>query len=159
MFKRYLWAVVLILALVMTSCGGDAAPAPTTEVLEPPAAEPDAEMPAGKYSEAPMLAEMVAAGDLPPVDERLPAVPFVVDKGALISAEDLPDWTPGKYGGTLRLGHSSANWNPDVFVMMDEAILQGQGIGMEGIQGNVVESFQTVWRAPAPKEIVTPSLP
>lgn len=144
MFKRYLWALVVILALVVTSCGGDATPAPATAVPEPPVSEPepDAAMPAGKYKEAPMLVEMVEAGDLPPVDERLPAVPFVVDKGVMISAEDLPDWTPGKYGGTLRLGHSSANWNPDVFVMMDEAMLQGQGIGMEGIQGNVVESFE-----------------
>jgi len=142
MFKRYLWAVVLVLALVMTSCGGDATPPPTDEVPEPPASEPDAAMPESKYSEAPMLAEMVDAGDLPPLDERLPVVPFVVDSGVLISEEDLPDWQPGKYGGTLQVGHSSANWNPDVFVMLDEALLQGEGIGMEGIQGNVVESFE-----------------
>ena len=30
------------------------------------------------FSEAPMLAEMVAAGDLPPVEERLPDDPYVV---------------------------------------------------------------------------------
>jgi hypothetical protein len=29
-------------------------------------------MPESKYKEAPMLAEKVAAGELPPVDERLP---------------------------------------------------------------------------------------
>ena len=34
-------------------------------------------MPAGKYGEAPMLAALVAAGELPPVDDRLPANPFV----------------------------------------------------------------------------------
>jgi peptide/nickel transport system substrate-binding protein len=33
----------------------------------------------GPYSEAPMLAEMVAAGTLPPVEERLPANPRVVE--------------------------------------------------------------------------------
>jgi peptide/nickel transport system substrate-binding protein len=31
------------------------------------------------YSEAPMLADMVAAGELPPVEERLPANPMVVE--------------------------------------------------------------------------------
>lgn len=31
--------------------------------------------------------------------------------------------------------------------------------GLTVTQANVVESFQTVWRAPAPKEIVTPSMP
>ena len=45
------------------------------------------------YYEAPMLAEMVAKGDLPPVDQRLPEEPFV--------------WTPveevGTYGGTLNV--------------------------------------------------------
>ena len=31
----------------------------------------------GKYGEAPMLAALVAAGELPPVDERLPVNPSV----------------------------------------------------------------------------------
>ena len=146
MFKRCLWAIVLIVALATTSCGERGAAAPT-EVPDAPTAETqpagdEAAVTSGKYSEAPMLAAMVEAGELPPVDERLPAVPFVVGSGTLISEEDLPDWQPGKYGGTLQVGHSVANWNPDVFVMLDEALLQGQGIGMEGIQGNVVESFE-----------------
>ena len=45
---------------------------------------------AGK--EAPMLAELVAAGELPPVEERLPNEPKVKDEMAEI----------GQYGGTLR---------------------------------------------------------
>lgn len=46
---------------------------------------------AQQYNEAPMLAEMVAAGDLPPVEERLPAKPFVRQVHSEI----------GTYGGTL----------------------------------------------------------
>ncbi|MBN1220698.1 MAG: hypothetical protein JXM69_17385, partial [Anaerolineae bacterium] len=42
------------------------------------------------YSEAPMLADMVAAAELPPVDERLPEKPLVVP----------PVDTIGQYGGT-----------------------------------------------------------
>jgi peptide/nickel transport system substrate-binding protein len=142
MFKHSLWAVMLILALALAACGGTATP--DTAAPEPPAAveEPPAPEVVDQYSEAPMLTAMVEAGTIPPIEERLPSTPFVVASDVLISAEDLPDWTPGKYGGTLRLAHSVANWNPDVFVMMDEAMLQGKGIGMEGIQGNVVESYE-----------------
>ena len=46
----------------------------------------------GKYKEAPMLAELVKAGKLPPVDERLPDSPMV-----------LTPPKPGRYGGTLQL--------------------------------------------------------
>ena len=45
-----------------------------------------------QYSEAPMLQEMVAAGDLPPVGERLPEDPLVVE----------PVDSVGQYGGTWR---------------------------------------------------------
>ena len=44
------------------------------------------------YNEAPSLAEMVAAGELPPVDERLPAEPLVIEP-----VEEI-----GQYGGTWR---------------------------------------------------------
>ncbi len=53
-----------------------------------------------KFAEAPMLADMVTAGTLPPVEQRLPKVPFVVGPGTLASAEFV-DWQPGKYGGTI----------------------------------------------------------
>ena len=51
------------------------------------------------YSEAPMLAERVAAGELPTVDERLPAQPFV--QGVLNGI--------GQYGGTI-----IGIWNDEV---------------------------------------------
>jgi peptide/nickel transport system substrate-binding protein len=47
---------------------------------------------AGSYQEAPALADLVAAGSLPPVNERLPLEPLVVEPTAAI----------GQYGGTLR---------------------------------------------------------
>ena len=45
------------------------------------------------YNEAPMLAAMVKAGELPPVDERLPSNPLVVE----------PFDSIGTYGGTVRM--------------------------------------------------------
>ena len=44
------------------------------------------------YNEAPQFAEMVAAGELPPVEERLPPEPVVIE----------PLERVGEYGGTLR---------------------------------------------------------
>ena len=46
--------------------------------------------------EAPMLSEMVAAGKLPPLEERLPAEPLVVDF-------DAEGKSIGKYGGQIRM--------------------------------------------------------
>ncbi|MBP1775760.1 MAG: Twin-arginine translocation pathway signal [candidate division NC10 bacterium] len=47
-----------------------------------------------KFSEAPMLAELVKAGKLPPVDKRIPEEPMVVK----------PVHSIGRYGGTWRRG-------------------------------------------------------
>jgi len=44
-----------------------------------------------EFGEAPQLAQLVAAGKLPPVNERLPAEPVVIPAGSI-----------GKYGGTIR---------------------------------------------------------
>ncbi len=56
-----------------------------------------------KYGEAPMLAERVAAGQLPPVEERLPENPRVID---------MPWAEVGTYGGELRVpfGGDSPFW-------------------------------------------------
>ena len=88
-----------------------------------------------------MLADMVKAGTLPPVEERLPQEPFVVGPGTLITTTDLPDWQPGKYGGTLRFANASANWNPDIFIMANENLLSAPGIGLEGLVPNILKSY------------------
>jgi peptide/nickel transport system substrate-binding protein len=55
--------------------------------------------PVEKYSESPQLAETVAKGELPPVDERLPENPLVV----------LPISSVGQYGGTWYRGWRGIN--------------------------------------------------
>lgn len=50
-----------------------------------------AAVPSGSYREAPMLTELVARGELPPVDDRLPAEPALLE----------PIESVGQYGGTL----------------------------------------------------------
>jgi peptide/nickel transport system substrate-binding protein len=91
MKKRTFWSLLSLLvitSMVLVACGGEeatstSAPAPTEMMAEPTAtsapvkaeeatATPMPEVAVSEYGEAPMLADMVQAGDLPPVDERLP---------------------------------------------------------------------------------------
>ena len=102
---------LLIAMLIISACGGGAPsePAPAQEAAAAPTEAPKAEEAAevkegenvtkeeaaavGAYAEAPMLADLVAAGSLPKVDERLPVDPMIVE----------PVESVGQYGGNLNL--------------------------------------------------------
>ncbi len=101
----FLLVAVALFSLLLAACAArpELPPAATEAPAEEaaPAAEaaaPAAEVPAADAAavapgkEAPMLAEKVAAGELPPVEERLPKEPLVVQ----------PVDSVGKYGGTWR---------------------------------------------------------
>jgi peptide/nickel transport system substrate-binding protein len=93
-----LFSLFVIASMILTACGGAATEAPATEAPAPATEAPATEAPSG-YQEAPMLAEKVAAGELPPVEERLPA------------EADIMVVTPvdgiGEYGGTW---HETTWW-------------------------------------------------
>lgn len=74
--------------------GAEEEAAAEAEATEPAAEEEEAaaEPAAGDGLESPMLAELVAAGELPPLAERLPTEPLVVE----------PVESVGQYGGTWR---------------------------------------------------------
>jgi peptide/nickel transport system substrate-binding protein len=107
-----LLVALVILAMVITSCQRAT---PTATVAVEPTKAPTNTSPAivavaatdtpvptveaAKYKEAPELADMVASGELPPVDERLPETPLVTT----------PVESVGKYGGTLH----TASWWPE----------------------------------------------
>ncbi len=85
----------------------------------------------GRYSEAPELAELVAAGRLPPVEDRLPPTPVVIE----------PYESSGVYGGAIRTGiiqnrgfQARSAWGP-------EPILR---LGWDGktIEPNLAESWE-----------------
>lgn len=94
-----------ILLLFLAGCSSGAAPtaaeapapaeeAAPAEQAQETSTEAEAEAAApSAYSEAPMLAERVASGDLPPVEERLPQNPMIVE----------PIEEIGDYGGTWLL--------------------------------------------------------
>ncbi len=95
---------------------------------------------AAQYNESSLLAERVAAGELPPVAERLPDEPFFVGPGTLIAAEDL-EWEVGQYGGTLRTAHNTPNFSPDVTQGNFEGILDTAGFDMTTLKPNFVRDF------------------
>ena len=95
-----------------------------------------------EYVEPPFLLEKVKSGELPPISERLPDEPLIVKAGVITSEEDLPNWEPGKYGGIMRFGHSNTNWNPDVFIMLNEHVLIGPGISPLNPIGNIFLDYK-----------------
>ena len=94
------------------------------------------------YNESPMLAELVAAGHLPPVEDRLPEVPFVVGPDVLASEEILPDWQPGKYGGEMRAATASVNFNPDFFLGNVQPLMIGTAGREADVKPNIVEALE-----------------
>lgn len=92
---------------VIASCKAPATEAPATEKPsepEPTKKPEEPAAPASKFQEAPMLAKLVEAGNLPPVDERLPTNPWVAPMAEMV----------GKYGGGIRRGFTgvSDRWGP-----------------------------------------------
>ena len=102
MYRKNLFRVLMvsIFALVLVACRTQETATPAEEVAPtqaPAATDAPAptDVPESMYNEAPMLAELVAAGELPPVDDRLPANPAVAE----------PIDQIGTYGGTLTYMH------------------------------------------------------
>jgi peptide/nickel transport system substrate-binding protein len=94
-----------------------------------------------KYNEAPMLTELVKAGKLPPLQERLPEEPFVVGPGVLIPQEDLK-FEIGQYGGTLRMAHPWTKWCGDTYILLREPLLSAPGLETKGIVGNIIKDVK-----------------
>jgi peptide/nickel transport system substrate-binding protein len=164
MIKKYLIPLIFGLSIVLSACGAGtpttAAPAtsaPVAQATSAPVATAAAvataapvetaapvatAAPVSQYSQAPMLDDLVKSGKLPPIEKRLPVDIFVVGPGTYLTKEQLPNWQPGIYGGTLRAAHAVANWAPDIFVAMNEPLLMAPKIGVQGIVGNVVKDYK-----------------
>lgn len=85
------------------------------------------------YTEAPMLAERVAADALPPIDQRIPLNPAVVE----------PLVEPGEYGGTLRFGFVGTNpgWGGVWFIAGWENLAIWKP-DFSGVEPNIAESWE-----------------
>jgi peptide/nickel transport system substrate-binding protein len=87
-----------------------------------------------------MLQELVRAGKLPPIDQRLPKEPFVIGPGVLLPQEHL-NFKVGRYGGTMRLVHQTPGWEPSVFIQSNEPLLLAPGLTTDSIKGNVLRDY------------------
>ena len=83
------------------------------------------------YQEAPMLAEMVAAGELPPVEERLPDNPLVIE----------PFEEIGTYGGTIRRGFTGPGDHNNYTRFAYDSLLRFNVDGSEMVP-HIVESWE-----------------
>jgi peptide/nickel transport system substrate-binding protein len=149
--------VILLSTLVLAACTGEEGatgtperivqPTPTTTaeatatsvaiVAEESAAEDTAEIAISEFSEAPTLAERVAAGQLPPVEERLPEDVQVIE----------PVEGVGEYGGIWYTVSSDSSigdirmitydppirWKPD-YTGYEPGLLKSWEISDDGLQ-------------------------
>lgn len=128
--------IVVLLSLVLASCAPatpTATPAPQATEAEAPTTVPPTEPPASKFQESPMLADKVTAGDLPPVDERLPENPRVIK--ALTGEQ-------GVYGGELRVGFTGTQpeWGAFLWVAAWDHLVSWAP-DFNSIQNNLAESI------------------
>ena len=91
----------------------------------------EVEVTAGR-GEPPFLADRVAAGELPPVDERLPESPVVVGGRDAV----------GVYGGEVRMQHFDPVWFVSNYDLNAERCLHYSDIDMRTIVGNIFESWE-----------------
>ena len=122
-------------AVVLAACGQNAPnssePAAAANVPAAAPAEAAARTGSGGYYEAPMLAEQVAAGTVPPVDQRLPENPFVVQ----------PLESVGTYGGQWRTGTIERNGN-DLFRNIGYEQLMRYTPTYDAVIPNIAESVE-----------------
>ncbi len=91
----------------------------------------EVEVPEGR-AEPPMLEALVKAGKLPPVEERLPMVPFVVGGRDAI----------GVYGGEVRQIHFDTVWSVDTYDWMSDRVMQYSDADFRTLVPNMIESWE-----------------
>jgi len=134
-----LLAIFTMVALVLAACSSPAPGASeggqaveSAPAQEESAAETSEGEMASQYNEAPALVELVAAGELPPVDERLPSTPKVIT----------PVDQVGQYGGTWRTALRGGNDNAWILRTLGYENMVSWTLDWSGLEPNVAESFE-----------------
>lgn len=106
----YILSLLLVSLLTLAACGGqdtvqeeETNQEETATTVAEAAGDVGEAMPAVSargFIEVPFLADRVASGELPPIDERLPEDVFVVGPGVLLQ-EEYQNWEDGQYGGDI----------------------------------------------------------
>ena len=93
-----------------------------------------------EYTQAPMFDALVESGELPPVEERLPENPKVADDRSADYLE-YGEFEIGTYGGTIRSGSVTPDYNGDIFIMITENLLTMVDTYSGEVTPNLVESY------------------
>ncbi len=121
-------SAITFVGTVATACGVAATPTAEAVATKGPATSV---APAGG-KEPPLLQPRVDAGELPPVDERLPESPLVVaDRDAV-----------GVYGGEVRMIHFDPVWMVSGYDWNSERLLHYSDQDLRTIVPNIFESWE-----------------
>jgi peptide/nickel transport system substrate-binding protein len=142
-----LLAVILLMSTVLLGCEDTAKPADQAtqdSTTEPVKEEKPKEEKSGDASVSTVVklkqAPMLDGKNLPAVEDRLPKDPKIANQ---IPAKHLKDGKLeiGRYGGTLRMVNPSPEWNPDIFLMLNEPLLNTPGSSGEEVTPNILKDF------------------
>jgi peptide/nickel transport system substrate-binding protein len=134
--RDFLYATaVAASSITLAACSGperESGPAPRDK-LEGKGSETKPLPPPSKFQEAPALAKLVEAGELPPVEERLPESPYVIPHR----------WVKvGKYGGKLKMIMAESTSSAIKEYMYGHSLLRFLNDGLN-IGPGLVESWES----------------
>ena len=93
------------------------------------------------YIQAP---ELDADDNLPPIQDRLPLVPLVMEADMAGNSADLPHWELGNHGGQIWLLQPPEVEFDSLTFMLSENFLGAPGLGMQGLYGNLVMNIRFI---------------
>ena len=136
MRKTFIAVLLLCLAAPFLVAGGSS----DKDTAEPATASAPAS--SGMYNESPLLQPRVSSGELPPIEDRLPANPLVLTKKRNDAPDGILDFQNGNYGGTLNLINQHPFNSPVIGFMQIEQLLSRPGYNLgDPLTGNVAESW------------------
>ncbi len=146
-FRLYITVWTLAVGLHLTGSAGTAterahAVAPVYRVASERAASHTANHASGRFERYVQSPALDAEVRLPPVAERLPLHPLVMEKGMAAEAADSPRWELGIHGGQLWVMQPVGSEFDALPFMLSENFLGAPGSRMHGLYGNLVEDFQ-----------------
>lgn len=141
-----LLSLLFLTVAILVGCSNKPVVGPTVapeDSQAPVESETPAESQAPEESKAPekmvyKQSPFLEGKGLPPVEERLPKEPKITNE----MPDELLDYEIGTYGGTIRSANSSIDYNPNLFVMNNEPMINTPGILGEEITPNIVKGFE-----------------
>lgn len=131
--NRFLFMLIVIMAIVLAACTNNSGPNEVKESPKPSAVVEEAPIDGTGSKEAPMLAELVSAGTLPPLAERLP----VQDD---IKIEDVVEEI-GQYGGEWKMPWTGPGDKWAVGQPTEEALFRFNKEG-DKVEPNVAKGYE-----------------